>query len=125
MLVAFVVVVTQLFGLGHMLFVSHTQCEHGELVHEGDVHASHAAAAPAGDAPGDVVERGAGMEREHDHCDALALRPALISVAPSVPALTLLDGFLLPWSVRPRVESRAVALLSLAPKSSPPSLRAS
>jgi hypothetical protein len=111
--------------LGHMLLVSHEVCEHGALVHaHHDETARHAdpAAAPHGGraletcaAPGTPAS-----DAGHEHCDPFSLKA--ISLAVSVPGVTprLLDGELLPWSVRPSQGEQIIAILSLAPKNSPP-----
>ena len=103
--------------VGHLVFVSHSLCEHGALVHghheEAHRHAPQGRDAAA--ASGDALE-----DSGHDHCEPFAVQSFAVSVGPSCVVPTVLDAELLPWSVRPRPGERSIPLLSLAPKSSPP-----
>jgi hypothetical protein len=116
-LVSLGLVVAQIARLGHMMLVSHSVCEHGALVHGHHAEEHHAAdrgrdpVATQGEAPADA---------DHEHCDAAGVKAVAVAVGPACVAPTLLDGELLPWSVRPRPDGRAIAILSLAPKNSPP-----
>lgn len=120
--------VLQLFGLGHLIFVTHAICEHGDLLHA-DVAARRAEEARAAfdrgiDDGASHAERGRAAE-DHQHCDALAVRPAVVSVAPAFDAPADL-GTALPPSIPPAAAGHApIALLSLAPKVSPPARAAS
>jgi hypothetical protein len=111
--------VTQIVGAGHMVLVVHDHCsEHGELVHADASHGEHAKAAPP--------ERGSHSEvrpnpsGSHEHCDHPALKHTLVDLTSPCAELALLDGFLLPWSVRARAADAPLDPLDLAPKSSPP-----
>jgi hypothetical protein len=117
---ALAVAMVQLFGLGHLVFVSHAICEHGALLHTEDatVHAEAAAAARDADGVSSALPgRGAA---EHQHCDALAVRPAVIAVQPAFEAPAELEGALLPETPRALVAHPPIAVLALAPKVSPP-----
>jgi hypothetical protein len=102
----------------HLLLVPHRTCEHGELVELARARIpAPAAQVPRSDHPQvDLDRAGCGS---HEHCDALALRHRLPEVEPSVGPATLLriDPIA---TAGARAERRPVALLSLAPKSSPP-----
>lgn len=123
MVVALAAVISQVLGLAHMVLISHQRCEHGAVVH---ASASTSAHAHAPDAPkvddGVAAQPGGGLEGDHEHCDPFAVTPAVVAAEPWCAELTLLDEALLPWSVRPSAGERAVALLLLAPKSSPPTV---
>jgi hypothetical protein len=101
--------------LFHLLLVAHTTCEHGELVHSPD----RAQAAPAEHDRQVEVSAGHGGSEGHDHCDPSALRhlPDRFELALVPPAL-LAEA--MPPSLRAAVGARAVPLLFLAPKCSPP-----
>jgi hypothetical protein len=132
MLGAIASLVVYLCGLGHMVVVAHARCEHGEFVHGSHEHESEAhgsasltedSAGPAAvgsDDSSDQVRPGE-VSEDHGHCDPFAVTPGITpSVATSCADVRLLDGALLPWSVRASVGVRTLAILSLAPKSSPP-----
>jgi hypothetical protein len=110
--------------LAHLLIVRHVTCEHGELI-EGSGHAARhepaAAATSDADEARDRVTPGSGGESGHDHCDALALRHC-----PTEVGLVIGPALLLEIEERASLgasaEQRPVPLLSLAPKSSPPSI---
>jgi hypothetical protein len=115
---ALAVAMVQLFGLGHLVFVSHAICEHGALLHtdEAAVHADEAAR----DADGvSSALPGRGAE-DHQHCDALAVRPAVVAVQPAFDAPAELEGALLPETPRAFAAHPPIAVLALAPKVSPP-----
>lgn len=117
-------VAAQLLSAGHLVFVSHALCEHGELTHDEwaapGAHAERVAPAAADvdpDAPSATTGRDAA---EHDHCDPFAVRPALVSVGPACVVPEVLSEALVPWTAgRPDAE-RPISILALAPKSSPP-----
>jgi hypothetical protein len=109
----------------HALLVRHTLCEHGELVHDDGARATlddaaHAALEggarearlTAGDAP-------AGDDDEHAHCDLRSLVHRGGEVGPSVAPASLLR-FAPPAPGGGARAFQAIALLDLAPKSSPP-----
>jgi hypothetical protein len=104
-------------SLGHLALVRHVRCEHGALV-----HAAHDDAPAAGSAT--RPERGVAVTtsaaRDHDHCDALALRPALVEAGPRLDDAALLPALEPPCPGHQRTAFRPVGVLSLAPKSSPP-----
>ena len=116
-LISLGLLVAQAARVGHLLFVSHSLCEHGSLIHAGEVAPPHASASDREEAP--VVDPGA-AHPGHEHCDPLGLKALAPAVGPACPDCTLLDGELLPWSVRPRPGERVISILLLAPKSSPP-----
>jgi len=105
----------------HLLLVQHVTCEHGELVEVrrprvSSRHAGHRIAKRS-DAP--TLTEGTADRPGHDHCDVVAMRHRIPDVAPPVAAASLvwvelatIDGA--------RAEQRAVPILSLAPKGSPP-----
>jgi hypothetical protein len=113
--------VSQLAALGHLVLVRHARCEHGAWVH---VRHDAAPAVPAVAAARDRHTAAAGpsgrAEGEHEHCDALALRPALAEVDASCVVPELIAATLLPFDAGPRTGERPVPILTLAPKSSPP-----
>ncbi len=122
---AALVLVVQLFGIGHFALFAHARCEHGELVH--GAHADHAGDAEArariqsnADSNGRVaVSRGEAPDG-HEHCAGDGLTPAVLALAPAFRALTLLPSLIEPSDAAPARAVRAVAILALAPKSSPP-----
>ena len=103
----------------HLLLVQHVACEHGELVEVARPRAAAAVTRDSSPLPDRLDAADVGGS-DHAHCDVLALRHRPGDVAPTVGAPSLL-------TIAPRVsltgcgESRPVPLLSLAPKSSPPS----
>jgi hypothetical protein len=131
LLIALGLLIAQGPVLLHLLLVSHTTCEHGELVElSGDVHAPPPDASNRRHPSAPVAKRGNQADppllvadhaesRGHDHCDALAVRQLVPELAPCVAAASLL--WIEPRALRgERGETRSVPLLSLAPKSSPP-----
>jgi len=105
----------QLAQASHFLLVRHAFCEHGDLVHAGRASASVAVEREkfSQATPGDL------QQLEHEHCDANAVRcempSAAIFVAPPV-VLT----FLVDIEARPTIAARALDVLDVAPKCSPP-----
>jgi hypothetical protein len=116
--VALACVAGQLGAVGHFALTPHERCAiHGDLVHAGEDHAHAAASRPDAVAvlPLDADEH----PRAHEHCAILAVRQGLAStlrgeVAADVPAVA--------GGVEPLRTTRPapIALLLLAPKSSPP-----
>jgi hypothetical protein len=118
MLVAIGLLVLQAPSLFHLLLVSHTTCEHGELVELPAGSEPHVSADDH-DRSRERADRGHPEKQGHDHCDALAVRHRPADVAPPLVApslLTIAPAILLGESA----ESRPLAVLALAPKSSPP-----
>jgi hypothetical protein len=99
----------------HLLLVPHATCEHGELVEV----APQRRVAEARETPSSQPELKAGRSGGHEHCDALAVRHRVSEVAPAIagPSLLWIEPIASPGE---RPEMRAVPLLSLAPKGSPP-----
>ena len=131
LLVALGLLIAQGPMLLHLLLVQHATCEHGELV---EVSTTAAPRRPVVAAPSaaseQAVARAGGPLRErldaadgngsgHDHCDVLGVRHRPTELVPTVVAPSLLSLELSP-SLSARLEARPVALLALAPKSSPP-----
>lgn len=122
------VLAVHVLGIGHFALFAHSRCEHGELVHGAHSHGPPSQAARSESrivdaihddsvdpeaTPGDAPDG-------HDHCEGTGITPILAAAAPACPSLTLLEAFEpLPVGQLP-AGVRAVALLSLAPKSSPP-----
>jgi hypothetical protein len=126
-LVAIGMLATQVLTIGDLVLFTHTRCEHGALVHgarmaEGGVWRAFLAlqSAPA------AALREAGLyaspaprsDADHDHCNASATPPAVISVEPPS-VLPLLMPAPSAGSIGAREAERAVPALSLAPKTSP------
>jgi hypothetical protein len=117
-------VIAQGSVLLHLLFVQHAMCEHGELV---DVSRGSPALRDAGeksaaraDGPAALADTHAASPG-HEHCDALAVRHRPTEVGPTVLAASLL--WIEPVSTCGEgAERRAVPILSLAPKCSPPAV---
>jgi hypothetical protein len=115
----------QLLTLGHLLIVRHTICpEHGEAMHSGAPSETQALAPTREGATSDP-SAGSGVppaQHAHDHCPAQAHtreRFALLPAADSMPGPLLLASPL--PSLAAVAARRAVAVLRLAPKNSPPS----
>jgi len=117
MVVAVGMLLSQVFALGHLVFFTHTRCEHGALVH-GRAHAwqREAPAAPSDDRS--PIASTGDREPDHDHCDSLATPPALAFVKAASADAAWVET-LTTRGVRPRAAERSVAILSLAPKTSP------
>ncbi len=106
----------------HVALVPHRTCEHGQLVELVEVDRD----AESVDVEGGDARREegrslrAGAEEEHSHCAVQALlhRPAAVAALPGEPACL---SFAPVPSCEGAREARPVPLLSLAPKSSPPS----
>ncbi len=134
LLVALGLLIAQGPMLLHLLLVQHATCEHGELVEVSTTGASTRHVVSASSAPSSPSEQAgahaAGPLRErldaadgkgagHDHCDVLGVRHRPTELVQTVVAPSLLSLELSP-SLSARLEARPVALLALAPKSSPP-----
>lgn len=119
LLVAFGLLFLQGPRLLHMLLISHTTCEHGELVEVAPEPKYRAIEASDSDPKQDRAAPGHGEGAGHDHCDALALRHLPSGVGPALcsPSLLIIEPLA---SLAERDEQRPLPLLSLAPKSSPP-----
>jgi hypothetical protein len=118
MVVAVGMLLSQVFALGHLAFFTHTRCEHGALVH-GQAHVWQREAQPKTPSDGKArIAPSEGREPDHDHCDSLATPPALAFVK-SAPADASCVEALPARGVRARAAERSVAILSLAPKTSP------
>lgn len=121
-LMTFLMSAVQLVNVAHMILVVHAECPvHGDLMHVEDTVSD---ASPALDAavPQDE-DRAAPATAQcspDDHCDTVASRQAAAMVVHVSVETTLLDGYLLPWSVRPLLLERVDDRLHLAPKNSPP-----
>lgn len=105
--------------LFHLLLISHTTCEHGELVEVASDSKHTAIDVWERDSEQDRADAGHGEDAGHDHCDALALRhlPSDIAKALGAPSLLTIE----PRAVlSSRDGQRPVQILSLAPKGSPP-----
>jgi len=129
LLVVFGLLFGQLLQLAHLLLVPHQACEHGELTHVAAPSvtpfvttnlppASAHAARRSGEDPR-LVEASGKAAGEHEHCEPRALCRRDEGVAPFVGEASLLDVLDL-GALPPAPERRPIALLSVAPKSSPP-----
>jgi len=109
-------VTSQLFALGHLALFTHARCEHGALIH---THVGpRDARPPAARDSGLSISPGGGSEVEHDHCNPFATPPALTSVIPPSAQASLLETLAPPGVCASEAES-CVAILALAPKTSP------
>ena len=114
----------QLFALGHLLIVQHAICpEHGETIHSGPPSDALALPIHEGAAADPALGSGAPLaEHAHDHCLALAHTRGRFAL---LPASDLIPGSLLVAATLPSLSAAsaapAVAVLLLAPKTSPPS----
>jgi len=113
-----VLLVTQLAAMGHLVFVRHSLCEHGAAVHDDHHRVATAAHIRTGAEP--AVRPGEPSEGSHEHCDPAGIMPALVQATTYSLPPTLLDGYLLPFSVRPSTGEAPTSILDFAPKSSPP-----
>jgi hypothetical protein len=105
----------------HLLLVRHTTCEHGELIEVSRSNGGNGGVAVTPRDPSDQPQVRVSQSNGggHDHCDAMALRHRVAEVGPAVASASL--SWIEPVTVGgERSEMRAVPLLSLAPKSSPP-----
>jgi len=124
LLIALGLLFAQVPSVLHLLLVPHTTCEHGELVEvvehrPGARGAPEAAPRPDSTSGRPQIAVSRGHDGGHDHCDALAVRHQIPDVGVAVRAASLLS--IEPTAERgERGETRPVALLALAPKSSPP-----
>lgn len=115
-------VFAQVFAFGHIVLVGHRICaEHGEAIHDGNVRGAHAPGEAAESAGVLLAAPVASVGHEHEHCLCMAHGR---------------ERFLMAFPVGDRLPPRAfirfrpapptsalastIALLSLAPKGSPP-----
>lgn len=134
-LAAATVLLLQVFAVGHYAIFAHVRCaEHGELTHEahehggsveekasrdgGDRTATDGAASVASH-EGDRAGQGEAPDG-HEDCGGTGLVPTLAAASPVALPMTLLEAFVVLGHGRPPSGTRAVAVLALAPKSSPP-----
>lgn len=107
----------------HFALVPHERCEHGKLVHprrHGQAH--QAAVATVAAARALAWLQGHGVADGHDHCDVKAVPPADVPQLGVGAPVAVLSWVLAPATTPRLAERRPIALLSLAPKSSPPRL---
>ena len=109
--------VVQLFALGHSVLFEHTRCEHGAVVH-GAGHLRDAGLSPTSLDGVSSIRPSEGASGEHAHCDELMTRPALLSVSAACCEISLLETQP-PTTVASREAERVLAVLSVAPKTSP------
>jgi hypothetical protein len=115
------VVFGQLVSAGHLVFVSHAICEHGSLLHESHAEgASDKASVRAASSSDEPSASPGPAAEEHEHCDALALRPATIAVGPAFTLPELIEIGVIEWASTSPLASPPIAILHLAPKGSPP-----
>lgn len=113
-------------GYLHFAFVQHERCpEHGELIHaqERAEARDHAAAVPvSGQAPAHVSSVGSGDDDSHDPCFAVASLSPRCCVSSSDASVARAES----GDDRGSHDlvALAVAILDLAPKTSPPAPRA-
>lgn len=122
-LFAILALFAQLGSLAHLALVKHVTCaEHGEMIDVADQAATSAVGAD-----GRVAERRIGSTQAwahgHDHCPLAAFRRqrsvARVQARPLSLPMAEPRGFALPAHLTP---TPAIALLDVAPKSSPPLL---
>jgi hypothetical protein len=107
----------------HFAFVPHGWCEHGETVDEADDQrdaAEDATSLSARRLDLTAAQQGSRHGDGHEHCSWVAVQPATVPVVQRAVASTLLDWQLLAMATAPTEECSPIALLLLAPKSSPP-----
>ncbi len=114
----------QLATLGHLSIVRHTICrEHGEAIHSGSPGGAQALRPTHQVAPADPALAGGGQPaaHSHDHCLAQAKTRERFAL---LPALDSMPGPVLAAATLPSLSAvgtaPAVAVLLLAPKTSPP-----
>ncbi|HEX4458213.1 MAG TPA: hypothetical protein VIA18_09585 [Polyangia bacterium] len=117
---AVLALVAQLATVAHLALVTHVTClEHGELV---DVPAP-AAAGVAGDSPRAEAHVVAAQQSQHghDHCPIAALRRQRVLPQSRAHARSIVTAETRhDWLAAPAESARAIALLDVAPKTSPP-----
>ncbi len=113
-------VCAQLSSAMHFAFVKHVSCaEHGELVEVGP----NTAAPRAVVTPNKAVHSDESVQHGHDHCTITALRRERFLPASPITITTRIPSVLLAYAPTAlRAPPPAIALLDLAPKSSPPSV---
>lgn len=108
----------QVSSFTHELLVRHVTCpEHGELIHADESTAGSPAEEPAlavRAAPAAISTHG------HEHCLACTARRGQLFIAAPTAALVVAPALKLAAGAARRTTPAPVALLRLAPKSSPP-----
>jgi hypothetical protein len=119
---ALAMAVAQLFGVGHLVLVSHAVCEHGALFHGTAAEVRHGGEAHAAAVPRGVssARPGGAGEGEHQHCDPFGVLPGVVAVAPACDLPAAVESAQLPPTPVARAAFAPIGLLALAPKSSPP-----
>ncbi len=107
-------------SVGHMVLTRHVQCPHGELVHVVHDESPKPATVAQPDVDGVAVHAGYPPAGPHEHCNPPALFDVVTEHARPAMASQLIEWQLLSRTVGPAVSQQAIAILSLAPKSSPP-----
>lgn len=114
--VAFVIL-AWVANVGHLTLVPHAVCsDHGQLVHVGDAHGTHAAA-PDHASRGQSITADGG-DHGHEHCWAAAAEVTL-TLSAGCAVACLLSWSVTAWRPTPRAAAYARRYL-LAPKTSPP-----
>jgi len=111
----------QLSTFGHLLFQRHVACAHGELIHV-DESPAHPVVAPT-EEPELAYRAGPNVasSHAHDHClTCIAGRERLMSVSPASGLVLAPVSKDVAGAARGPCAPAPVALLRLAPKSSPP-----
>ncbi len=118
-------VIGRVASVGHWLFTTHVRCEHGQLVHvthevSHQEQGHHSVSeAPAKD---DRVAAHSAHVRDgaHEHCNPPAVVDVLAVESQPAVVVQVIDWQVLSPPAAPAATHQAIALLSLAPKSSPP-----
>ncbi len=107
-------------SVAHMALTRHVQCVHGELIHAAYDQSPRSVTSAQPDAHDVAVDNARVSVASHEHCDATAVVDAVVEQGRPVIAAQLISWQLLSRTVGPAVRQQAIAILSLAPKSSPP-----
>jgi hypothetical protein len=109
----------QLLAFAHLAFVEHRTCAtHGKLVHRARAAASVKSARPA---VGVARPASSAADEDHDHCVCLAPSRERVLHASAGPQASVSVAAGWPHGIDVALApARAIALLSLAPKNSPP-----
>jgi hypothetical protein len=112
--------VGQLASFAHLVLVRHVTCaEHGELIEVGHERALAVATAHA-DSPG-IATAATGQAHGHDHCLLAPMRRDRVALgAPHALDCAHVDAFGTIGRVGARLIPPPIAVILLAPKSSPP-----
>lgn len=126
MLLALLALGGQLLGTAHLLLMPHAVCaEHGELIHLHDGVAAEDAAHHESPVTTQLSVPEAAEADAHEHCLASALRRDQLALYEAPSTLILVSASQAVARVERSVHApKSVAILLLAPKSSPPSLAA-